>query len=61
MAHGSEPPHLLAVAALLPNKDQLVLLAALARLQDLDWTAALVGSATADPDYARQVAAAIGS
>ena len=50
LAHGSEPPHLLAVAALLPNKDQLILLAALARLKDLDWTAALVGSATADPD-----------
>ncbi|HKS03441.1 MAG TPA: glycosyltransferase family 4 protein [Arthrobacter sp.] len=59
LAHGSEPPHLLAVAALLPNKDQLTLLGALARLQDLEWTAALVGSATADPDYARQVAAAV--
>lgn len=59
LAHGSEPPHLLAVAALLPNKDQLTLLGALARLQDLEWTAALVGSATADPDYARQVTAAV--
>ncbi|MDQ1057044.1 glycosyltransferase involved in cell wall biosynthesis [Arthrobacter globiformis] len=59
VAGGSEPPRLLAVAALLPNKDQLVLLGALARLQDLEWTAALVGSATADPDYARQVAAAV--
>lgn len=59
LARGSEPPRLLAVAALLPNKDQLVLLGALARLQDLEWTAVLVGSATADPDYARQVAAAV--
>ncbi|RAM39361.1 glycosyl transferase family 1 [Arthrobacter globiformis] len=59
VADGSEPPRLLAVAALLPNKDQLVLLGALARLQDLEWTAALVGSATADPGYARQVAAAV--
>jgi glycosyltransferase involved in cell wall biosynthesis len=59
VAGGSEPPRLLAVAALLPNKDQLVLLGALARLRDLEWTAALVGSATADPDYARQVAAAV--
>lgn len=57
LAHGAEPPRLLAVAALLPNKDQLTLVGALARLQDLDWTAALVGSATADPGYARQVAA----
>ena len=31
-ARGSEPPHLLAVAALLPNKDQSLLLDALARL-----------------------------
>ncbi|MDQ0863391.1 glycosyltransferase family 4 protein [Arthrobacter globiformis] len=59
VAGGSEPPRLLAVAALLPNKDQLTLLGALARLQDLEWTAALVGSGTADPDYARQVAAAV--
>ena len=59
VAGGSEPPRLLAVAALLPNKDQLVLLGALARLRDLEWTAALVGSATADPGYARQVAAAV--
>ncbi|WP_353711222.1 glycosyltransferase [Arthrobacter sp. K5] len=59
VAGGSEPPRLLAVAALLPNKDQLTLLRALARLQDLEWTAALVGSATADPDYARRVAAAV--
>ncbi|GAB13734.1 putative glycosyltransferase [Arthrobacter globiformis NBRC 12137] len=59
VAGGSEPPRLLAVAALLPNKDQLTLLGALARLQDLEWTAALVGSATADPEYARQIAAAV--
>lgn len=59
VAAGSMPPRLLAVAALLPNKDQLTLLRALARLQDLEWTAALVGSVTADPGYARQVAAAV--
>lgn len=54
-ASGSEPPHLLAVAALLPNKDQLLLLAALSALPDLPWTASLVGSDTADPDYAALV------
>ncbi|MFC9352755.1 glycosyltransferase family 4 protein [Arthrobacter sp. NPDC057013] len=59
VAAGSRPPRLLAVAALLPNKDQLILLGALALLQDLEWTAALVGSDTADTDYARQVAAAV--
>jgi glycosyltransferase involved in cell wall biosynthesis len=59
-AAGSEPPHILSVAALLPNKDQLLLLGALAQVQDLPWTAALVGSDEADPDYAREVRAALG-
>jgi glycosyltransferase involved in cell wall biosynthesis len=54
-AAGSDPPHLVAVAALLPNKDQLLLLGALAGLKDLPWTAALVGSDSADPAYAQQV------
>ena len=52
LASGSEPPHLIAVAALLPNKDQSTLLAALSALQDLPWTASLIGSDTADPAYA---------
>ncbi|MEQ4520230.1 glycosyltransferase [Pseudarthrobacter sp. B907] len=51
-AAGSEPPHLLAVAALLPNKDQLLLLHALSGLTDLPWTASFAGSDTADPAYA---------
>jgi glycosyltransferase involved in cell wall biosynthesis len=59
-AAGSEPPHLLSVAALLPNKDQLILLGALAQVKDLPWTAALVGSDEADRDYARKVRAALG-
>jgi glycosyltransferase involved in cell wall biosynthesis len=54
-AKGSTPPHLLAVAALLPNKDQLLTVAALAGIQDLEWTASLVGSEQADPEYARLV------
>ncbi|MFJ5699143.1 glycosyltransferase family 4 protein [Arthrobacter sp. NPDC093139] len=58
-AKGSQPPHLVSVAALLPNKDQLILLGALAQLQDLPWTAALVGSDEADPDYAGEVRAAL--
>ena len=48
-------PHLIAVAALLPNKDQSLLLAALARLTDLPWTASLLGSDTADPGYAARL------
>lgn len=55
LAAGSEPPHLLAVAALLPNKDQSLLLAALSALTDLPWTASLVGSDTADPAYAARL------
>ncbi|MET3921126.1 glycosyltransferase [Arthrobacter sp. UYEF20] len=55
LARGSEPPHLLAVAALLPNKDQSLLLAALARLTGLPWTASLIGSDSADPAYAAQL------
>lgn len=55
LAAGSAPPHLLAVAALLPNKDQSLLLAALSALTDLPWTASLVGSDTADPAYAARL------
>jgi glycosyltransferase involved in cell wall biosynthesis len=59
VARGSDPPHIVTVAALLPNKNQLLTVEALARLQDLDWTASLVGSGDADPEYAGQVRAAI--
>ena len=55
LANGSTPPHLLAVAALLPNKDQSLLLDALSLLGGLPWTAALVGSDSADPAYAAQL------
>lgn len=48
-------PHLVAVAALLPNKDQSLLLDALARLTDLPWTGSLIGSDTTDPGYAAQL------
>ncbi|MEY9775163.1 glycosyltransferase [Arthrobacter sp. MW3 TE3886] len=48
-------PHLVAVAALLENKDQSLLLDALARLTDVPWTASLIGSDTADSAYAAQL------
>lgn len=60
LAAGSNPPHVIAVAALLPNKDQLILLGALAQLMDLPWTASLIGSDSADEEYAREVRAAVG-
>ncbi|WP_082506781.1 glycosyltransferase family 4 protein [Arthrobacter sp. Leaf337] len=59
LAAGSSPPHLIAVAALLPNKDQLLLLEALAGIRDLPWTASLVGSDSADPAYAESVRGAV--
>lgn len=59
LAVGSNPPHFIAVAALLPNKDQLILLGALAQLMDLRWTASLIGSDSADEAYAREVRAAV--
>ncbi|WP_104043133.1 glycosyltransferase family 4 protein [Arthrobacter sp. ZGTC412] len=58
-AKGSFPPHIITVAALLPNKDQLLTVEALARIKDLQWTAALVGSDTADLEYAGLVRAAV--
>lgn len=59
LARGSEPPHFLAVAALLANKDQSLLLDALSVLTDLPWTAALVGSDSADPAYAARLRATV--
>lgn len=56
---GSEPKHIVAVAALLPNKCQTLLVQALSRVQDLAWTAALIGSQDADPGYAARVRAAV--
>lgn len=58
-ATGSKPPRFIVMAALLPNKDQLLTLEALALLKDLEWTAALVGSDEADPEYAAKVRAAV--
>jgi glycosyltransferase involved in cell wall biosynthesis len=58
-AEGSIPLHLIVVAALLPNKDQLLAVEALAKVQDLPWSASLVGSDLADPDYAQEVRGAI--
>ncbi|PSS44480.1 glycosyl transferase family 1 [Arthrobacter woluwensis] len=58
-AVGSRPPRIVCVAALQPNKSQLVLVEALARLGHLPWTASLIGSPDADPAYAARVAAAV--
>jgi glycosyltransferase involved in cell wall biosynthesis len=59
IAKGSETPHIIALAALLPNKSQTEIVEALATLKDLPWTAALIGTEHADPAYAAEVRAAV--
>ena len=49
----------LTLATLTPTKDQLTLVQALEQVADLSWTAALVGSDQAAPDYAARVRAHI--
>jgi glycosyltransferase involved in cell wall biosynthesis len=61
LAVGSRPPLLLSVASLTPIKDQLTLVRALVLISDLDWSAALVGSTSADPGYADEVRSLIDS
>ena len=59
LAAGTGVPHVIAVAALLPNKDQALLLHALARLADVPWTASLIGSDTAHPAYAARLRSSV--
>lgn len=56
---GSDPPLFLHVAALLPHKNQLGVVAALRGLTDLPWRARLVGSVKRDPGYAAAVRSAV--
>jgi glycosyltransferase involved in cell wall biosynthesis len=58
-AAGSTPPRLLQLASVVPRKDQLGVVAALALVRDLAWTAELAGTLDADPAYAGRVRAAI--
>jgi glycosyltransferase involved in cell wall biosynthesis len=59
LVSGSDPPLLVHVAALLPHKDQVGVVSALARLTDLDWRARLAGDDGRDPAYAAAVRAAV--
>jgi glycosyltransferase involved in cell wall biosynthesis len=59
-ASGSDPVRIVAVSALLRNKQQTLLLEALSQVADLPWSAALIGSPDADPAYAAEVRAAVG-
>jgi glycosyltransferase involved in cell wall biosynthesis len=56
---GSQPPLFVHVAALLPHKNQLGVVAALAELTDLPWRARLVGPIDRDPAYATAVREAV--
>ncbi|MEQ9813553.1 MAG: glycosyltransferase family 4 protein [Azospirillaceae bacterium] len=58
-ARSGGPWRLLCVASLTPRKDHRTLIAALARLGDLDWKLDLVGSATLAPATAEAVRSAI--
>lgn len=50
-----EPPRLLCVGTVTPRKGQDVLVAALARISDLDWTCVCAGSLDRDVAYVRSV------
>lgn len=56
---GSHPPLLVHVAALLPHKNQLGVVAALSELTDLPWRARFAGSVDRDPGYATAVRSAV--
>ncbi|MEO7586590.1 MAG: glycosyltransferase family 4 protein [Arachnia sp.] len=55
LSRGSDPPHLLVLAALTPVKNQIHALRALGRVMDLPWTLGLVGSDALDPAYVERV------
>lgn len=56
---GSQPPLLVQLAALVPRKDQLGTLAALAEVADLSWSARLAGPDDRDAAYAGAVRRAV--
>ncbi len=56
---GSQPPLVVHLAAFLPNKAQLAVVAALERVRDLSWHARLAGSLDRDPVYAAMVKDAV--
>jgi glycosyltransferase involved in cell wall biosynthesis len=56
---GSDPPLLVHLAALVPHKDQLGVVAALSEVRDLPWRARLAGPVDRDAAYTASVQAAV--
>jgi glycosyltransferase involved in cell wall biosynthesis len=56
---GSDPPLLVQLAALVPHKDQLTVVAALTQVADLPWQARLAGPTDRDAAYAAAVRDAV--
>jgi glycosyltransferase involved in cell wall biosynthesis len=56
---GSDPPLLVHLAALVPHKDQLGVVAALSEVRDLPWRARLAGPVDHDAAYTASVQAAV--
>lgn len=59
IAAGSDPPLIVQIATVVPNKNQLQVVQALAGVVDLPWRARLVGSLDVDPAYAAAVRSAV--
>jgi glycosyltransferase involved in cell wall biosynthesis len=55
----NDPPQLLCVASVTPRKGQDVLVHALARLSDVQWTCVCAGSLTRSPTFAETVGTAV--
>jgi glycosyltransferase involved in cell wall biosynthesis len=59
VSEGSDPPLIVHLAAVVPNKNQVGVVRALAQLRDLPWRARLAGSLDRDPVYAAAVRHAV--
>lgn len=55
----ASPPVILSVASITPRKGHADLIAALAEISDLEWTASFIGSKAFDPGYAAEIESAV--
>ncbi|KPF44597.1 glycosyltransferase family 4 protein [Rhizobium sp. G187] len=54
-----QPPHIVSIGTLTRRKGHDVLVSALKKIEDLDWTASIIGSRRLDPEISRQIEAQI--